>query len=208
MRLRPFYWGGFVATRVICALFYRPRITGPENVPRQGGFILASNHISNFDPPLVGSFQRRELYFFAKKELFKNPVVSYIITAANSLPVSRGRVDRKALKLAIGAIRDGFGLVMFPEGTRSKTDQFLSPKPGIGIIANHAECPIVPTYIHGSNKLGDCARGRDKMSISYGPPLSAEWVLSQGTGKEAYQKIAATVMERISDLRSAARSVK
>ncbi len=208
MRLKLIYWGGYVATRIICGLFCRPRITGQENVPRKGGFILASNHISNFDPPLVGSYQRRELYFFAKKELFKNPVFSHIITAANSLPVSRGQVDRQALKLAIGAIRDGFGLVMFPEGTRSKTDEFLSPKPGIGIIASHAECPIVPTYIHGSSKLGDCARGRDKMSISYGPPLSAEWVLAQGTGKEAYQRIATTVMERISDLRAEAKSVK
>ena len=208
MRFRPVYLGGFVFTRMLSWLFCRPRISGQENVPREGGFILASNHISYYDPPLVGAWQWREVYFFAKKELFRNRLFGAVITAANSLPVSRGVVDRQALKLAIGVIRAGFGLTMFPEGTRSKTDKFLDPKPGIGIIATRAGCPIVPTYIHGSNRLGDCVRGRAKMSITYGPPLSAEWVKAQGIGKEAYRKIAATVMERICDLRSAVTGVK
>jgi len=208
VRLNLLYWSGNLLTRILSWLFCRPRISGQENIPRKGGFILASNHISYYDPPLVGSWQRREVYFFAKKELFRNRLFGAIIRATNSLPVSRGAVDLKALKAAVEVIRAGFGLTMFPEGTRSRTDQFLAPKPGIGIIATRAGCPIVPVYIHGSNRLSDCVRGRDKMSISYGPPLSAEWVQSQGYGKEAYLKIATTVMERIGDLRSAVTEVK
>ncbi|MCD6249708.1 MAG: 1-acyl-sn-glycerol-3-phosphate acyltransferase [candidate division Zixibacteria bacterium] len=208
MRFNLVYWSGNLLTRILCLLFFRPRISGQDNVPRKGGFILASNHISYYDPPLVGSWQRREVYFFAKKELFRNWLFGAIITAANSLPVSRGVVDRKAIKAAVEVIQAGFGLTMFPEGTRSLTDQFLDPKPGVGIIAIQAGCPIIPVYLHGSNRLGDCFRGKDKLSVSYGSPLSAEWVRSQGSGKEAYLKIATTVMERISDLRSAVTDVK
>jgi 1-acyl-sn-glycerol-3-phosphate acyltransferase len=189
-------------------VLFRPRISGRENIPRTGGFILASNHISYYDPPLVGSWQRRELYFFAKKELFRNKLFGAIITATNSLPVARGTIDRQALKLAIGVIRAGFGLTIFPEGTRSHTDQFLKPKPGIGIIARGAGCPVVPAYIHGSNKLSDCFRRRERMSITYGEPLSAEWIVSQEEGKSGYFAIASAVMDRIARLRSQVTGVK
>jgi len=208
VRLKLIYWTGYSLTRLISWPLFRPRISGCEHIPTDGGFILASNHISYYDPPLVGSWQRRELYFFAKKELFRNRFFGAAIRAANSLPVSRGVVDRQALKLAIDVVKAGFGLTMFPEGTRSRTEQFLSPRPGIGIIATRAGCPIVPTYIHGSNKLRECFWGRDKMSITYGAPLTAEWVLSQGTGKKAYQQIAARVMERIAELRYQVTGVK
>ena len=208
MRLKLLFWTGYSLSRILSWLCCRPRISGQENIPGQGGFILASNHISYYDPPLVGCWQPRELYFFAKKELFRNRLFGALIRAANSLPVSRGAIDRQALRAAVEVIQAGFGLTMFPEGTRSRTDRFLEPKPGIGIIATRAGCPIVPAYIHGSNKLSECLRGRVKMSISYGPPLTAEWVLAQGTGKEAYQKIATTVMARIGELRSGVTGVK
>ena len=208
MRLKLLYWTGYSLTRLISWPLFRPRISGREHIPTVGGFILASNHISYYDPPLVGGWQRRELYFFAKKELFRNRLFGAVIRVANALPVSRGAVDRQALKLAIDVVKAGFGLTMFPEGTRSRTDQFLPPRPGIGIIAARAGCPIVPTYIHGSNKLRECLWGRDKMSITYGEPLTAEWVLSLGTGKEAYKQIAAKVMERIAELRYQVTGVK
>ncbi len=208
MRLKLLYWTGYSLSRILSYVFFRPKISGREHIPRKGGFILASNHISYYDPPLVGSWQRRELYFFAKKELFENKLFAAAITATNALPVSRGAVDRQALKLAIGVVRQGFGLTLFPEGTRSKTKDFLKPKPGIGIIASRAACPIVPTYIHGSNKLSDCFRRRDRMSITYGEPLSAEWVAAQPSDKAGYYSIAHTVMERITQLRSQVTGVK
>jgi 1-acyl-sn-glycerol-3-phosphate acyltransferase len=156
----------------------------------------------------VGGWQRRELYFFAKKELFENRFFGAVIRATNTLPVSRGAVDRRALNLAVEAIQNGFGLTMFPEGTRSRTDQFLPPKPGIGIIATRAGCPIVPTYIHGSNKLSECFKRRERMSIAYGKPLSAEWVTSFPPEKESYKEIAQTVMQRITELKRQVTGVK
>ncbi len=208
MRIRPLYWAGYSLTRVLSLLLFRPRITGREHIPRDGGFILASNHISYYDPPLVGCWQRRELYFFAKKELFRSPLLGAVIRATNALPVSRGAVDRQALRLAVEVIRRGFGLTLFPEGTRSRTDDFLPPKPGIGMIASQAACPIVPTYVHGSNRLSDCFRRRERMSITYGVPLSADWIRSVPKNRAGYRKVTETVMERIADLRSQVTGVK
>ncbi len=202
MRLRPFYWGGWFLTRVISKLFFRIRTNGQENIPRSGGFILASNHVSYYDPPLVGSWSKRELYFFAKEELFHNRLGGGIITRTNALPVKRGAMDRNAIRMAVDVIRKGFGLTLFPEGTRSRTDNFLSPKAGIGMIATRAKCPIVPAYLHGSNHPGDCFKGRQKLSITYGEPFSAEWVMSFPKGKEGYEQIAAAVMERIGQIKA------
>lgn len=200
MRFNIVYWMGWSLTWIIGRLFFRIKIRGRENIPRQGGFILASNHISYFDPPLVGSFITRELYFFAKKELFKNRLFGAIIRATNSLPVNRQGVDRQAIRLAVDAIKRGFGLTMFPEGTRSRTDKFLSPKPGIGMIASRAGCPIAVAYIHGSNRLKDCFWGRDRLSITYGETFPADWVNSFPPTKAGYHELAAAVMERISRL--------
>ncbi len=202
MRLRPFYWGGWFLTRVVSKLFFRIKTQGQENIPRQGGFILASNHISNYDPPLVGSWITREVYFLAKEELFRNPVAGGLITRTNALPVKRGAMDRKAIHVSVEVIRRGFGLTFFPEGTRSKTDQFLRPKAGIGMIATRAKCPIVPAYVHGSNHPGDCFKGRQRLSITYGEPFGADWVMSFPKGKEGYEQIASAVMERIGQIKA------
>ena len=202
MRFNIVYWAGWSLTRIISKLVFRIKTSGQENIPREGGFILASNHISYYDPPLVGSWITRELYFFAKKELFKNRLFGAVISTTNSLPVNRRGMDRQAIRLAVDAIGRGFGLTMFPEGTRSRTDDFLAPKAGIGMMAARAGCPIAVAYIHGSNRPGDCFRCRDRLSITYGETLSAEWVKSFPATKEGYQQIAEAVMERISQLKA------
>ena len=208
MRLRPVYYAGYSLTRILSWVLFRPRIIGRENIPRHGGFILASNHISYYDPPLVGSWQRRQLYFFAKQELFRNPFFGMVLHACNALPVKRGTIDREAIKLAAEAVHKGYGLVFFPEGTRSRTDQFLPAKAGLGIVAQAADCPVVPAYLHGSNKLRDCFRRRIRMAIVYGEPLSADWVRAFTHDKAGYQALTDAVMERIGELRDRLANVK
>lgn len=195
------YTIGKSATWLWGKLFFGIKVRGKEHVPDSGGFIMASNHISYYDPPLVGSFIRRELFFFAKKELFGSKLFGSILTRVNARPVRRGQMDREALKTSLQILRDGYGLTMFPEGTRSKTDQFLPPKPGIGLLAAQAKCPIVPAYIHGPNRLKACFWRRDRMTIDYGEPISAEWIASLPAEKESYLKIASEVMARITALK-------
>ncbi|HVP06370.1 MAG TPA: lysophospholipid acyltransferase family protein [Candidatus Acidoferrum sp.] len=195
------YYSGWTLSRLISKFIFRIKVSGQENFPKTGGFILATNHISYYDPLLVGSWAPRQVYFFAKKELFKNRFFGYIIRSTNALPVKRGSIDRQAIELSVDVIKRGYGLTIFPEGTRSKTDGFLEPKPGVGLLAVQAQCPIVPGYVHGSNRLKRCFWGRDKMSITFGEPFSADWVKSFPAEKPGYQRIADSVMERIGELR-------
>lgn len=196
------YYAGWSLTRLISTLVFRIRVRGQEHFPKEGGFILATNHISYYDPLLVGSWAPRQVYFFAKRELFKNPIFGAVIRRTNALPVKRGTVDRQALDMSVDVISRGFGLTIFPEGTRSKKDGFLDPKPGIGMIATRAKCPIVPGYVHGSNRLTDCFLGRTRMSITFGEPFPAAWVASIPVDREGYQQIADTVMACIGELKA------
>ena len=177
------------------------KIYGRENIPKTGGFILAPNHISYYDPPFVGSCVNRPIHFFAKYELFKNRLFASILRRINSIPVKRGTIDRQALKIAIEVIKQGSGLTVFPEGTRSKTDKLLKAKPGLGLIARQAECPIVPAYIINSNRLKSCLFRKNRVCISFGKPLSANWVKSFGENKEGYMAISNTVLEKIKELK-------
>lgn len=195
------YYGGWLFTRVVFNLFFRIRISGQENIPREGGFILASNHLSYLDPPLVGTWVPRQVYFMAKQELFKNRLLGNIITRTNALPLRRGTIDRVALKRCVETLKAGYVLTVFPEGTRAKEGHFLKPKPGIGMIAVRAGCPIVPTFIDGSNRLWDCLLGRYRLSITYGKPLARDWIESFEATKESYTRIAETVMEQIATLK-------
>ncbi len=208
MKPRPVYWAGWAFFRVMFWLLFRPRVLGQENIPSTGGFILASNHISYYDPPIVGCWQKRQMYFFAKQELFRNRLFGALIRAANSIPVKRGTIDRLAVRMAVDVVRQGNGLVVFPEGTRSKTPHFLPPKAGVGMLARAAQCPIVPAYLYGNNRLKDCFWRRKRMTIAYGEPLSADLVASFADDKEGYQALADVVMERIGRLRDYVAALK
>jgi 1-acyl-sn-glycerol-3-phosphate acyltransferase len=200
VRIKILYYIGWSVGRLVSKLIFRIKVGGWEHFPKSGGCIVATNHTSYYDPLLVGSWCPREMYFFAKKELFENKVFGEIIRRTNALPVKRGAVDRDALKASVEVINQGFGLVFFPEGTRSKTQQFLLPKPGLGLLATMAKCPIVPGYLHGSNRLKECFWGRTRMSMTFGPALSAEWVASFSSERESWEAISREVMGRIAAL--------
>ena len=195
------YWIGKTGTYLAGRLLFGIRIYGREHIPTDGPFILASNHRSYYDPPLVGSFIPRELFFFAKKELFDSKLFGAIIWRTNARPVRRGQMDRQSLKYSMEALHNGYGLTVFPEGTRSKTNEFLPPKPGLGLLAAKVQCPIVPAYIHGSNRLKDCLLRRERLSISYGEAVSSDFIADRADSKEGYLEITAEVMRRIARLR-------
>lgn len=196
------YFSGWELSRILSRFVFRVRVSGRENIPKSGGFILASNHISYFDPPLVGCWVPRAIYFFAKKELFEHKLFGAILRRVNALPVRRGTIDRQALEMAIEIVKRGHGLAFFPEGTRSKTGDLMAPKLGVGVIARQAECPIVPVYHSGTDRLSKCLTGRLRLRVTYGKPLSAEWVTSFSADKAGYLKIAEAVMAGIGQLRN------
>ncbi|MBM7645311.1 1-acyl-sn-glycerol-3-phosphate acyltransferase [Scopulibacillus daqui] len=134
-------------------LFFRYKVIGEENVPKDGGVLLCSNHLSNFDPPMIGCACPRELSFMAKAELFKIPLLKQLITRLNAIPVKRGHSDRQAFKMTMKLLEEGKTMTIFPEGTRNKTDQLKKGLSGAGFFALRTNAHVVPCAIIGSYKL-------------------------------------------------------
>ncbi|WP_231475346.1 lysophospholipid acyltransferase family protein [Persephonella sp. KM09-Lau-8] len=114
--------------RPIFRLIFRISAEGIENVPREGGCILAANHRSNLDPFVLNTISPRPIFFMAKHELFKIPILSWIIRKAGAIPVKRTTRDIGALKKAIELVNNGYCIGIFPEGTRAKPGQFRKPR--------------------------------------------------------------------------------
>ncbi|UCD65159.1 MAG: 1-acyl-sn-glycerol-3-phosphate acyltransferase [Candidatus Zixiibacteriota bacterium] len=191
------YYTGWMLTRIVSRLLFRIRVVGREHIPREGGFIVATNHRSYFDPMLVGTWAPREVYFLAKQELFQNKLFGALISATNALPVKRGTIDRKAVDSCVETIDRGYGLTVFPEGTRARDREFLDPKPGLGMIATRAKVPVVPGYIHGSNRLMDCFLGRQKLAIYFDKPIPVSKIAEFGEDRQSYNELVTFVMNRI-----------
>ena len=161
----------FLGRPVVYGVF-RLQARGKENVPR-GGFVLAANHVSNFDPwPLGLPIYPRFLRFMAKSELFWWPL-GPIITAGGAFKVRRGLADAEAIETAVKLVKDGEIVVMFPEGTRQKKGLVKKHQPrphsGAARIAWEAGAPLVPTAIKGTDRLLRLA----KLRVAYGEPIEA-----------------------------------
>lgn len=176
-------------------------IKGREHFPKEGGFILASNHISYSDPPIVGSCSPRIVHFLAKAELFNSAWFSYLLRSSNTHPLARGKGDLATMRLAINIIKQGDGIVLFPEGTRSRDGQLGPGKPGIGMMARRGNCPIIPCYAIGQQEFIRCLTFREKMFIHFGEPITPQWMAALPPGKKGAQMIADETMARIACLK-------
>ena len=145
----------FVCCLVKCIthVLFRIKVHGKEHFPAEGAVIVAINHKSFWDAPLVAAELPRQLAFMAKKELFSIPVLGAIIKWAGAFPVSRGTGDLGAIKAALAALKAGKVMAIFPEGTRVKGDQTHSAKAGVALIAEKTGAPIVPVAIRGGYGL-------------------------------------------------------
>ena len=173
------------------------RATGIDSIPKTGPAIIASNHVSNWDPILLGAGCPREVYFMAKEELFANKLLAALVRAYNALPIRRGVLDRRALRAAADVLNSGKVLLMFPGGTRDGSGEMGDPKSGVGFIACMNEVPVVPAYIKGSNRLSwALLRGRG-VEVAFGPPISA----SKAKSSDEYRELSRRVAEEIRRLK-------
>jgi 1-acyl-sn-glycerol-3-phosphate acyltransferase len=183
-------------------------VRGRENVPLEGGLIVASNHVSWWDPPLVGTALPRRAWFLAKVELFQNPVLGRLLAALGAIPIRRGVADLSGLARALEVLRGGQALLMFPEGSRMKDGELHPARPGVGMIAVNADVPIVPCYISGSNRPGKWWRRAAPVRIWFGGPRT--WRELNGSddltpGRALYHRIGEAVMREIAVLREGQR---
>ena len=130
----------------------RIRVYGAENIPPGGPFIVASNHRSHLDPPVLNSAFPEPLVFLAKEELFKPPL-GWFIRHMRAVPIKRGSGDVDTLEMTLDLLHRGCHIAIFPEGTRAKPGEFLRPKPGVGLLAVKSGAPVVPVLIEGTDRV-------------------------------------------------------
>jgi 1-acyl-sn-glycerol-3-phosphate acyltransferase len=182
---------------------FRVRATGIEHVPTSGPTLFVSNHISMWDPPMIGYalMARRRLYFMAKAELFGFPGTGAIFRGLGAFPVDRGGADRSAIRTARDILGRGDALLMFPEGTRHTSGSPGPAWPGAGTLAQADGVRVVPLRITGSNRrLGP-------VEVAIGPQIDISDV-ADGPRSERNQAIADRMMQAISRLGSAPAGVE
>jgi 1-acyl-sn-glycerol-3-phosphate acyltransferase len=183
---------------------FRGEVNGLENIPAQGSFILAANHASLLDPPIVGCHVPRQFSFFARKTLWKPGFASWWLDTVGTIPVDRdGSTDVMAIKRVLQALHTGRPIIMFPEGTRSRDGHLQPAKSGIGMLACRAAVPVVPARIFGSfDAFGPSRRLQlgTPIHLTYGRVLRPQDFDDPAAGKERYQRASEKIMSAIAAL--------
>jgi len=182
-------------------------VEGREHVPATGGLIVASNHVSFWDPPLVGTAVKRELHFLAKEELFRNAVLGSLIRAFNAIPIRRGVADLSGLTRAMEVLRAGHALILFPEGSRMRDGRLHRARPGVGMLAAGTGARILPCHISGSDRPREWLLRRAPLRVRIGVARTWQELVDPEAGLELgrtlYQSIGDGVMREIAALGAA-----
>lgn len=190
-----------VILRIVFAVVLRMRVEGAENIPQEGPLVIASNHLSLLDPPVIGTAATRKVHFMAKQELFV-PILGDIYKILGAFPVRRGGADRAAIKHGIEILQSNQVLAIFPEGTRSKTGKLGKAEPGALMMASKAMATIVPCCVIGTDFQ---RQGRiwPKVTVRFGKPIyfPADAVIN----KEFLHNMTEDLMQHIARLQEGAR---
>lgn len=183
---------------IFFTIFYRWRIYGQEHIPKEGPFIICSNHLNWFDPVVVGCAVSRRLkvHFMAKQELFRSRFVAYFLQKGGAYPVNRQIADPKAIRHSFQLLSENKVLGLFPEGTRSKTGRLQKAQNGTALIASRDCVPIVPVAIEGTYRIFR------PLSVRIGPPFRLDKLeyRSREQKKAMLEQMSATIMEHIKNL--------
>jgi 1-acyl-sn-glycerol-3-phosphate acyltransferase len=203
------YYLGWTFFRTVYQLYFRWRVYNPERVPLQGPVILASNHASFIDPPLVGAGLRRKINYLARESLFRFPIVGWVLHSWSAVPVDREGGGAKGLKIILDRLLEGGAIVLFPEGTRTRDGKLQPARSGIGLTVIKSNAIVVPVRVFGTFD----AYGRHirvprpyRISVKYGEPMDFEALRAESQHcsrtrlKEIYQEVADEIMTAIGRL--------
>ncbi|CCU79484.1 1-acyl-sn-glycerol-3-phosphate acyltransferase [Halanaerobium saccharolyticum subsp. saccharolyticum DSM 6643] len=174
----------------IFKVFFRIKVKGKKNLPDEGPVILMSNHISAYDPPLLVAIFSRPVRFMAKKELFENPVMRFVLFLADAFPVDRSKNDITAVKKALSVLKDQEVLGLFPEGTRRAEGELGNPKLGSVMLAIKSGAPIVPIGIKNIKKEG-------RITINIGEAFSMDQFSKRRLSKAERKKASKYIKDKI-----------
>jgi len=186
---------GQVVCGILFCLLFRLEVRGREHIPRRGAALVAANHTSFLDPPLVGrAFFPRPLRYVARVSVFETPVIGWLVRHLGAIPLEHEGFAI-ALRDVVSLLRQGEAVLIFPEGTRSPDGRLQAGKAGIGFLARKAGCPVIPVSIRGASRALPRGRGLIRpvhVRVTIGAPMR----FSDETGEE----IAARVMQRLKEL--------
>jgi 1-acyl-sn-glycerol-3-phosphate acyltransferase len=184
--------------RMYLSLLFRIQVQGRELIPPRGKLLLAANHVSGYDPFFVGCVVPRVLYFMAKKELFENYWLGALLRFVHAIPVDRRDIGKATVRRINDLIAAGEAILLFPEGTRSRTGEIGEGKAGLGLLAVTNEVDIVPVRVEGLFGVRGSIRRRPRVKIVFGPVLAIAPFLQNGkANKEIYREIASAVIDHI-----------
>lgn len=203
----------YILARIVFSTFYRVgfqwRICNPERIPLQGPFILAANHASYLDPPLVGAASPRDIHYMAKESLFRFAPMRMALRSLNVIPVNRDGGGGAGLKAIFERLDQGNGIILFPEGTRTPDGQLQPARSGIGLLVIKTTAPVIPVRVFGTYE----AFGRHRrfprphpVVVKFGKPMEFENLRQEAKScskprlKEIYQQVANEIMSSIAEL--------
>ena len=198
------YLLGYSLSKAIAKTFFSYRVIGAENMIEEGPCIIAANHCSFFDPPLVGVACRRAIHYLARKSLLEWPILGPIFPELNVIPVDRKNADRSALMGAIRVVKNGGAVLIFPEGTRSPDGNLQPAQPGIGMIVSKTGAPVVPVRVTGSYRAFSRKMHIPRIApikVSVGSPIRfANDQKSNADPRSQYQHLSAQILGAIEKL--------
>jgi 1-acyl-sn-glycerol-3-phosphate acyltransferase len=175
------------------------RVRNMERCPRHGPVILASNHLSYFDIPLIGAWTPRTTLFFSKSEIKRWPVIGQIATRYGTIFVRRGESDRQAVRDTLAALANGQLVGVFPEGTRSHGRGMIRALPGVALLAQRSGATIWPVAVTGSERIG--TEMRPVVTLTGGEPFDPIAAARERHGeKPSHEQVADTIMQRVAAL--------
>ena len=187
-----FYDFALSVLRLFCKVFFKYEVIGIENVPLEGNVIIAANHKSNLDPIFVASsMTTREVAAVAKKELFDHKILGFILKKLNTIPIDRENTGISTVKQILRAIKDGYVLGLFPEGTRVKGKEFGQAKAGLSLFASKGKANVVPISVISSYKLFS------RVKIYIGEPIDMSQYFRAKLTNEDHERISEEIMQVI-----------
>src|ERR1051326_225278 len=207
--MNPVYFAAWCIFRFLFKFYCGWSVYNPERVPLKGPVILASNHASILDPPLIGSGVHRGINYLARESLFEKPIVGWVLRKWTSVPVDRAGAGAAGLRAILDRRLAGGGIILFPEGTRTRDGNLQPARAGIGLTVIKSDAPVVPVRVFGTLK----ALSRDMVwprpyhvAVKYGKPMMFEQLRTEAKTcskvrlKEIYQEVANEIMSQIAKL--------
>jgi 1-acyl-sn-glycerol-3-phosphate acyltransferase len=195
--------------RLTFATYFRWQVYNPERVPLAGPVILAANHASFLDPPLIGAGVKREINYLARESLFRFPAMGAVLRKVNCVPVDRDGSGAAGLKAIFDRLLAGGAIILFPEGTRTRDGELQPPRSGIGLTVIKSTAPVVPVRVFGTfeayRRHLRFPRPR-RVAVKYGHPMWFEALRAEAATcskarlKQIYQQVADEIMAAIARL--------